>query len=185
MRLVDRDGLDKLTMRSLAYELEVTPMALYRHVGSKEELLDDVVSQVFAAVPLPAAEMAWDERLRRLAHDARAVAQEHPHLARLLFDRPTRGGAVVGIVDHVYGALLAAGIAPAQVPRYERLITTFVLGFAVSEAGGRFGTDDGVRAVRADRYPELRRALAGPVDWDAEFAANVADLIALIRAGSP
>lgn len=186
LELVDREGLGKLTMRSLAQELDVSAMAVYRHVEGKEELLDQLVSHVFAMIELPPADGPWESRLRQLAGATRAVVIAHPQVARLLFDRPTEGGAVVRIVDHIYAALLDAGVAPAVVPRLERLLSSAVLGFAISEASGRFGMDDGARVRRAQgadapAHGRIEAALRQPVDWDTEFEADLEDLITIVR----
>ena len=59
MALADRDGLDALSMRQLAEELEVVPMALYKHVASKEGLLDGMVDIVVSEIESPSI----DQRL--------------------------------------------------------------------------------------------------------------------------
>jgi hypothetical protein len=91
-------------------------------------------------------------------------------------------------VDFVYQALLDAGVPDAQVPRLERLFTTFCLGYALSEVNGRFsaGTVD-PRGRRAQAAPgsvpahvRLATYLDEAVDWDGEFEADVEDLIALV-----
>ncbi|MHA6763020.1 hypothetical protein [Streptacidiphilus sp. PAMC 29251] len=96
----------------------------------------------------------------------------------------------VRFVDAIYTALLAAGIPPALVPRIERLVSTFMLGFAASEVGGRFGAGaldprgrrgqlpDGALPGHAALAPWLDR----PVDWSAEFEADLADLRRMIAA---
>ena len=53
MALADRDGVGALTMRALASELGVKPMAVYHHVAGKEEILDGIVDEVFARIELP------------------------------------------------------------------------------------------------------------------------------------
>src|SRR5687767_7906925 len=53
LRLIRKSGADKLSMRTLAAQLGVTPMAIYYHVPSKQALLDLVIDSVFANVPMP------------------------------------------------------------------------------------------------------------------------------------
>jgi hypothetical protein len=126
--------------------------------------------------------------LRRVASGARDMARRHPTAFTLLFDRPAVTSDAVRLVDFVYQALLDAGVPDAQVPRLERLFTTFCLGYALSEVNGRFsaGTVD-PRGRRAQAAPgsvpaHLRLAayLDEAVDWDSEFEADVEDLLALI-----
>jgi hypothetical protein len=94
----------------------------------------------------------------------------------------------VATVDLLYTALLDAGVPPAQVPRLERLVSTYILGWIASECGGRFGP--GVLDPRGRRGQLPAGALPGhlalahwldsAVDWDAEFAANLDDMERLV-----
>jgi hypothetical protein len=71
------------------------------------------------------------------------------------------------------------------VPRIERLLSTFVLGFAASEVNGRFGTGgDGLRRRRVPPDHPLAPWLDLPVDWDAEFEADLTDLVTVIESVS-
>jgi hypothetical protein len=80
-------------------------------------------------------------------------------------------------------------VPAADVPRIERLTSTLILGYAVSEASGRFGTGGVNERARRGQMPEgdlpghhaLAATLAADVDWDAEFEADLADLTTLIR----
>jgi AcrR family transcriptional regulator len=85
LELVDRDGLDALTMRGLGAELGVEGMALYRHVGSKERLLDGVAELLLSELELPPAGAgSWEEAWIALARSYRRLALEHPGAFRLL-----------------------------------------------------------------------------------------------------
>lgn len=94
----------------------------------------------------------------------------------------------VRVVDAIYRTLLDAGVPAAEVPRIERLVSTTILGYAVSEVNGRFGV--GTLNPRARRGQLPAGALPGhqalaewldrDVDWDAEFEADLADLARLI-----
>jgi AcrR family transcriptional regulator len=184
LALVDERGLDALTMRALAERLGVTPMAVYRHVANKEALLDALVDRLIGTPTPPDPSAPWRDRLRALAAAGRAIAHAHPNAAPLLLRRPTRTSRAVAFVDAIYQALLASGLPVEAVPRIERLTSTFVLGYAVSEVGGRFAAGPDPRATRGDGQPGHRRlaaALAAPVDWDGEFRADVDDLISLVE----
>jgi len=136
--LADRSGLAAVTMRAVADQLGVTPMALYRHVGDKQGLLDGLVERLLAEQPVPAAELPWRDRLRQHAAALRATARHHPEVFGLLLARRAVTPAARHTRDSVYRALRDAGVPEPEVPRVERLLSTFVLGFAASEAGGRF-----------------------------------------------
>src|SRR4051812_42520200 len=77
--LTKRVGLSGLSMRSLADELGVTPMATYHHVHDKTELIDLVLEAVMATVPIPdAASGSWSERLGEINPHTRASPAGHP-----------------------------------------------------------------------------------------------------------
>ena len=66
LAIADERGLAGLTMHAVAQRLGVTPMALYRHVDDKADLLDSVVEALLTELPLPRAELPWEQRLRWL-----------------------------------------------------------------------------------------------------------------------
>ncbi len=137
MRIADEEGLAAVTMHRVAEGLGVTPMALYRHVSNKKDLLDGVTRLVVHDIPEPPTRMAWRERLRWLAQAIRASALEHPAVfAVLTQQREIREGVHLRVV--VADALREAGVPEDEVVRTERVISTVLLGFCASDAGGRF-----------------------------------------------
>ena len=208
LALADERGLDAVSMRAVAERTGVTPMALYPHVGSKAALLDGMVGSLLAELPVPhSAGKDWRDRLRALTRSARALTHRHPWASTLLFSRPAVTPDAVRVVEQIYAALLDADVPAPQVPRLERLVSTVILGFAASEAGGRFAAAAGPgprgrftvpHAGALPAHATLARWLCRPVDWDAEFDADVDDMLRLIemaasrhgsrqagRAGSP
>lgn len=192
--IADEHGLDAVSMRAVADRIGVTPMALYRHIGDKAALLDGIVGRLLAAL-LPSDTdrgQAWDERLNALAHACRAITQHHPWAAHLLFSRPAVTPDAVRAVEVIYTALLEAGVPEREVPRLERLISTFVLGFAASEASGRFAPGTLDPRGRRGQLPEgeltghrkLARWLDLPVDLGAEFEADLDDIFRLVEAAA-
>lgn len=88
LAVAKRVGFDKLTMRALADELGVTPMAAYYYVKSKEQLLELVADSVAAAHrPFP-ADLPWDEQLKVRAFDLFDRLTEYPGLGAFLLERP-------------------------------------------------------------------------------------------------
>ncbi|MFC4585319.1 TetR/AcrR family transcriptional regulator [Sphaerisporangium corydalis] len=185
-------GLDAVSMRTVAERVGVTPMALYGYFEGKDALLDALVGLLLSDLPAPDPSAPWEERLELIANGARDTARRHPAVFPLLFSRPSVTPAAVLVVDLLYQALLDAGVPEAHVPRVERLVSTFVLGFAVSEAGGRFsaGSAD-ARSRRGGPEPghlpahhRLAAHLDAAVDWDAEFRADLEDLMWTIKAAA-
>jgi len=154
LSIADERGLDALTMRAVADRVGVTPMALYRYVGGKSQLLDGVVERLLLEVTLPAGRLSWREQLAKMTGSLRSTARRHPEVFPLLMQRPAATEAAKRVRDAVYATLRSAGVAVDEVPRVERILSTFVIGFAASEAGGRFTVG--------------RRALDGDLAWFGE-----------------
>lgn len=190
MEIADEQGLAAVSMRAVAARVALTPMALYPYVGGKEGLLDGLVDRLLAEL-LPAATAAGEPvaRLRALARAGRALARRHPAAYQLLLSRPAVTPDAVRVVDALYAALLDLGVPHHQVPRVERMLSTFTLGYATSEVNGRFaGGTTSPRARRAQfaagelpAHAKLAEVLDAPVDWDVEYEADLDDLLFLIR----
>lgn len=107
----DANGLDSLNMRSLANELEVVPMALYKHVASKEDLLDGMVEMVVGEIdPTPeTGEWKRDVRLRILA--ARTSLLRHTWARAVLESRRAMTPAMLDYLDALTGLFLAGGLS--------------------------------------------------------------------------
>ncbi|MGW4963677.1 TetR/AcrR family transcriptional regulator [Nonomuraea sp. NPDC004186] len=184
LAIADERGLEALSMRAVAERVGVTPMALYGYFRNKDELLDGLVGRLLDRLAPGDPGQTWQERLGAVAWATRRLAREHPSIFPLLLLRTSATPDGVQVVDQLYQALLDAGVPEADVPRIERLVSTFVMGFALSEVSGRFS--DASREIRLSRGADApaHRRLAGhltPDDWDAEFAADLADLMRIIR----
>lgn len=168
LQLADEGGLEAVTMQAVADRLGVTPMALYRHVTNKADLLDGVVERLLTEVDVPDGSLPPLDRLRALGAGIRATAGRHPTVFPLLLQRPASTPAARRARQAVYEALAELGVPADEVPRVERLMSTLVLGFAASEVSGRFASTD----------PDTR---------DGDFAAVeawVAQLVAAAVAGA-
>ena len=103
--IVDREGVDALTIRGVAEACGLSPMGVYRHVRDKDDLLDRVVDAVVG----PALEDlqvsgAWDQQVADLFRYLRRLNLEHPGIAVLCVLRPT---PVIGVA-RFYARVLAA-----------------------------------------------------------------------------
>jgi AcrR family transcriptional regulator len=83
LQLVDEKGLAALTMRALATELEVSPMALYNHVRDKDELVDLMVDLMLGEVDCSVTEGDWVTQLRALVCSYHLALAAHHQLARV------------------------------------------------------------------------------------------------------
>jgi AcrR family transcriptional regulator len=130
----DEEGLEALSLRRLARALDVTPMAIYRHVRNKSHLLDLMADRLLERIDLAAGEpAAWNGRLRRLLGRYQAVAAEHA-AAALLLARPLSSPTALRISETLLEILHAAGFETAQAVRLLQLIIGMLLGPAIHRA---------------------------------------------------
>jgi AcrR family transcriptional regulator len=193
MALADQKGLAAVSMRAVAKRVGVTPMALYGHVAGKEALLDGLMGRLLTELlpcvaDLPAED--WQARLRALARGVRTLAKRHPSAFSILMARPPVTPDAVRVVDLIYSALIEAGVPPPHVLRLERMFSTFAMGYATSEVAGRFGAGTRDPPDRRAQFPpneipghrRLARWLDRTTDWDAEFEADLDDLLSILDA---
>jgi TetR/AcrR family tetracycline transcriptional repressor len=163
LRLLDADGLDKLTLRRIATELGVQAPALYWHFASKRALLDHVTDAMVAphldAVPPPAPDQPWDAWLATLAAALRRALLAHRDGARVASGAGLVGAAGLGqFVERTTAALHAAGFPAPQAVRAAGALMAFVIGRTVEEQ--TLPADEaGAVALLATRMPTVARAL--------------------------
>ena len=184
----DANGTDGLTMRSLAGGLGVAPMALYRHVANRDDLLDGMVDVVFGEIELPDPAQAWAVAMRSRAVSARAVLARHRWAIPLLESRSNPGPANLRHHDAVLAVLLGQGFTSATATRAFNLLDSYIYGFVLQETTLPFSDADELAAVGeamieqmpVDEYPHLARVagelLAARFDYGAEFEPGL-DLI--------
>jgi AcrR family transcriptional regulator len=113
LELADADGLDALTIRKLAQHLGVTPMALYWHFRSKEDLLEGMGERVWSEVDMnvdPAA--AWPDQLRAMLESLVRVLRAHPSASQLLLVAEKRNESALRAAEIALSLLRGAGFDP-------------------------------------------------------------------------
>jgi TetR/AcrR family transcriptional regulator, tetracycline repressor protein len=168
LRIVDRDGLDGLTMRALGRELGVDPMAAYYHVPNKAALLDGVVEAVWSELSLPEpSDQPWQDQLEQIARAMRETLRRHPNALPILATRPNLSAAGFRLTDRTLGVLFQAGLPAAEALGFVNAAGEFLLGHALAEAGTPFAGpapgDEGILAALTDaagQFPHLTAALA-------------------------
>ncbi|MBB3677543.1 TetR/AcrR family transcriptional regulator [Modestobacter versicolor] len=109
--LADQVGVEALSMRRLAQELGVVPMALYKHVASKDELLDGMVDAVLGEVEPVDPALDWQDAVRRRVLSARRAVLRHPWARRAIESRTRRTPTVLGYMDALAGEFRAGGFS--------------------------------------------------------------------------
>jgi AcrR family transcriptional regulator len=185
----DAGGLEALTMRTLAEELGVAPMALYRHIANKEDLVDAMVDVVFSEIDLPASIAGWKTAMRQRAISAREVLSRHRWAIGLMESRTNPGPANLRHHDAVIGTLRAAGFTTEMAAHAYSLVDSYIYGFALTQMNLPFNTSAEVAEVAQNmlqpfplnEYPNLvefitEHAMKPGYDFGDEFEYGL-DLI--------
>ncbi len=161
--LADEAGLEAFSMRGLAQALGVVPMALYKHVANKEELLDGMVDIVFSEIELPSGDLDWSLAIQRRAISTRAALQRHSWAIGMMESRHP-GPANLRNHNAVMGCLRNAGFSFEMAVHAYSVQDAYIYGFALQETDTGFETRDsaGEAAQRRadaigalDDYPHL------------------------------
>jgi AcrR family transcriptional regulator len=168
LTIIAQEGVEALTMRSLAARLGVVPGALYRHVRNKEQLQDLILDGVLAEVDCDAdSSLPWTEQIKMLAHRLRVVLEEHPGVAGLLKVRDPLGPHSLALAEAFLAPLRAAGFAAKEAGLAFFLLIDYTIGFAISsprisineqrvrDAATRKRLHAFFRSLPADRFPSL------------------------------
>jgi len=111
--LADAEGLDALTIRRLAQELGVTPMALYWHFRNKDELLNGLSDQFWSEIDTDVDDAApWPDQLRALLGSLVRVLREHPSASQLLVSGEKQSPAALEAMEVTLEVLSRGGFDP-------------------------------------------------------------------------
>lgn len=192
LALADAEGLDTLTIRRLAQDLGVTPMALYWHFSNKDELLDALAEHLFTDVRLPEAGGAdWAAELRGALAALVASLRAHPNVAPLTQARVLRSRAGLAVAERALRLLSSAGFSAEQAAQIGGYLLSSAVTLVTAEPGSGHGPvsearDDAVRSERATlltlpplEYPHII-ASADPLTFcrnDEEYFSLGLDLL--------
>lgn len=137
--IVDRDGVEGLSMRRLADAVGRDPMVIYRHVPNKAAVLDGIAEVVFSELPVDAFDPDWIAQVRVVAREFRRLALAHPRAVPLLVTRllatplGQRPQAVVRPLENVLALLTRAGFSGADALHIYRALFGFLYGHVLNE----------------------------------------------------
>jgi AcrR family transcriptional regulator len=165
--LADAGGFDSLSMRNLADELGAAPMALYRHVANKEDLLDGMIDTVFGEIDVPFPTTDWKSAMRRRAVSARSALLRHRWAIGLMESRLHPGPASAAHHNATMGCLREAGFPFREAVHAYNLLDSYTYGFALQEKYIPFDTPEESTEIaqvtvgeRGDEYPYLAEVVA-------------------------
>jgi AcrR family transcriptional regulator len=109
--LADESGIESLSMRNLAERLGVVPMALYKHVANKEELLDGMVEVVVGEIDPPPRGVEWKDAVRQRILSARGTLLRHGWASAVIQTRTHAPPAVLAHMDALIGSFRTGGLS--------------------------------------------------------------------------
>jgi AcrR family transcriptional regulator len=163
VELADAAGAEALSMRRLAQELGVVPMALYKHVAHKEELLDGMVDVVVGEIEPPEAGAHWKSAVRQRILAARRVLLRHPWAAAVIESRTGPTPAVLAYLDATIRTFREGGLTADLTHHVMHALGSRLLGFS------RELFDGGRAGAAAPAAPQ------GPAEVPASASASASD----------
>jgi AcrR family transcriptional regulator len=167
LAIADAEGTDAITIRRIAKEFGVTPMALYWHVQNKDELLAAMGDRFFDDVPPLATSGPWNQRLRAVVVALVESLRRHPASARLAGPRALQCDAGRQLAEDVLGMLRAVGFTDAEAGDIARTALQTAILLVSEQAGAepsvpaeerasvRAAKRDALAALPPGRYPNL------------------------------
>ena len=166
--LADEGGAESLSMRRLAQELGVVPMALYKHVANKDELLDGMIDVVVAEIDPPIEGADWKTTMRERILSARRALLRHPWASRVLESRGEPTPTVIAYLDSMMGVFLDGGFSVDLMHHAVHVMGSRMLGFSqeLFDDAASMPAEEAaeVWSQMADVYPNIAKLI--PVAMD-------------------
>jgi AcrR family transcriptional regulator len=189
LALADAEGLDAVTIRRLAQDQGVTPMALYWHFKDKEQLLNGLVERLLSEVRLPAAGPdagTWDEQLRDLLSALLHVLRAHPAVVGLIQYRIMLSEVGLNLTERALALLHQAGFSAEQAAQLSSHALSSIMVLVTAEPGKAQADEEQaaheqrmrtkvatLQALSPDRFPRLRASAEGFVHCHSEEYFNL------------
>src|SRR3954470_11669744 len=197
LELMEAKGADGFSLRGVAAELGVGPMALYTYFRNKDDLYDAIRDHLMGLMPPPPEGLPWPDQVRSVCRDLRVLMLQHPCLAQLLASRPLSGHETARVAEGLLSVLRSAGFEPETAARTHTTLFTYVLGATTweiqmaaerrdPEAWRRLRAT--IESLSAREFPtvvELAPELARTTGGDAQFDYGLELLLAGLQVRTP
>ena len=186
--LIDRDGLEALSMRRLGAELGVEAMSLYNHVPNKDALLDGVTETMLREIDMTGIEESpWDQAMRAACRSFRSVLLAHPNAMPLIAARPEVTPEAFSPIELSLGLFKKAGFGPEDMVLAHWLVVGYVLGHVGFQVASPLGDPNQVESEVAlrkellppDAFPNIHASLPylAKCDFEAGFEFGLDTII--------
>jgi AcrR family transcriptional regulator len=160
--ILRREGLDAVTMRRVAAELETGAASLYVYVSGRDELCQAMLEKVAGSVPLEAPDrQRWRQQLYTLLDALRRSWASHPGLGREALTNPPADERTLLVTENILGLLRAGGVAAQDAAWAAEMLPALTMAAAVSAEARSPGPeeddagDDAFIALSPDRFPNI------------------------------
>jgi AcrR family transcriptional regulator len=197
--LADAEGLEAVTIRRLASEQGVTPMAMYWHFNDKDSLLDGISEALVASVKLPdPSDAPWDEQLYDILTAFADAIRPHPAVADLAMRRILTAEPGLALAEQALALLIGAGMTPERAAEAGTFVLCATITMVTYQPGRPWTESDldaraqmirqkraALEALSPARYPNVVAAaptLVGCAEPDAYYALNLRVLVLGVKA---
>ncbi len=136
IELIEREGVDAVSMRRIAAELGSGVMSLYNHVPSKAVLLDAVAERVLSGIDFTTEPGAsWEDQVRAQARAFRQISRAYPRCTMVVVSRPASSAAALRPMEHALATLRDAGFCGEDAVRVVRAFVAYTVGSLLREVG--------------------------------------------------
>lgn len=133
--IIERDGIDSLTMRRVAGELGSSPMAIYRHVHDKDELLVLLLDRLAAELPRPRFSPVPRRRVQQASRLMRDGLARYGWVVDVLAQGDLIAPEILWLIEEIVAGLMACGLSESQAADGYRAIWQFTVGELIIRRG--------------------------------------------------
>jgi AcrR family transcriptional regulator len=157
--LADEGGVESASMRKIAQELGVVPMALYKHVANKDELLDGMIDVVVGEIDPPRPGADWKTAVRERILSARRTLLRHPWASRMMESRTDPTPTVLAYMDSMIGMFRTGGFSMDLTHHAMHVMGSRMMGFSQELFNDNSDADPDMDmemyAAMAETYPSI------------------------------
>jgi AcrR family transcriptional regulator len=190
LALVDEEGLEALSMRRVAASIGVSPMGLYRHVATRDEIVQGIADMALEDIDIELdATGTWDAQLKAVFIQIHETLLAHPGLIHVLHVQPISAERALDTVEALLGILRGSGFSGEEAVAIVGALQSYTFGFTVQQRA-RIGTEEGqhvkrLKALPTSEYPNLLELAGDFGNWTTEqhFEYGLDRLLQGIAAG--
>jgi AcrR family transcriptional regulator len=177
--LADQEGLDAVTLRRLATELDVHVTSLYNHVETRDAIVDGIIELLISEADLPDRPPNWEEWVREFVAAVGVIAVAHPGAFAALQRRPVQGKRAMSSFEDALAMFARAGLSPAEAYSAVKATAYVALSIGLERALAARGetASTSLDLLPPDSFPHVH-ALEGVDDPEGTWAFSVETLVA-------